>query len=394
MLLLTLLLNNWYYSSETLHNNNNNNNNVAADSAARVSLNDQLSKTTTGSARPQEVTSNISFLRNDPITNNESGGGMRLSLDSKKRINDNSYDTKNADETLAAVNHTVSIPENDMSINASSAIARPAIVMTVPEPDRYITTDIDHNITTISNNTSNIPVDLSMTSPIKKLQTNESGKHKSKFKHFVDKMVQFSTENSGYQLSKDEQYRLNGDKGEDIAEGRNFLNVAPPQHLISAVPVIQETPVTYSEPTPVMGVPIPTTGSETSFKRKNVMRNGNVDNGNNTSATLNTVSSSIFSKDKGPIDDSPPQTSTNYVPNEISNQAPMKKDISLPQGSIQRHNQNLQQFHEDSVQMDRIITPVTVVANNVATVETHAKSIPAPSKHPKKKGFFKKLFKR
>ena len=45
-------------------------------------------------------------------------------------------------------------------------------------------------------------------------------------------------------------------------------------------------------------------------------------------------------------------------------------------------------------QVNRIITPVTVVADNVATVETHTKSTPAPSKSPKKKGFFKKLFKR
>ncbi|SMN22798.1 similar to Saccharomyces cerevisiae YLR219W MSC3 Protein of unknown function, green fluorescent protein (GFP)-fusion protein localizes to the cell periphery [Maudiozyma saulgeensis] len=370
-------------------------NNIPNDAAGRLSLNDQLSKTTTGSARRQDVTSNVSFLRNEPVSNTESGGGMRLSIDSKKKMNDSSYEARNGDEAVAVVNHNVSIPENYIPVTASSAIVRPAIVTTVPEPNRYITTDIDHNITTVSNNTDNISTDFAKGHPMQKSQTNDSAKHRSKFKHFVDKVVQFSTENSGYQLSKDEQYRLQGQKGsngEDVGEGRNFLNVTPPQHQLSAVPIVQP-PVTYVEPTSVSRIPITTVGSESSFQRKNITNNSNMDNGN-TSATLNTVSSSIFSKDKGPVDVSPPQTSSNYIPNEISTHEPLKKGSSLPRTLDQGHAKTFQQANNNSVGMDRIITPVTVVANNVATVETHTKSVPVPTSPPKKKGFFKKLFKR
>lgn len=378
-----------------------NNNIIPLENIRRSSNNDQLSKTTTGSIHhPQEVKSNISFLRTDPISNNDSSGGMRLSLDSKRKVTNMSNETRNMDEILPVTNNSISIPENDMPAVASSAIARPAIVTTAPEPDRYITTGISHNITTISNSNNSVPNDLiSHHHPIEKLSTNDSAKHKSKFKHFVDKVVQFSTENSGYQLSKDEQIRLENDKLNDAErqrEGRNFLNVdgshnqiGEPFQNVTATKNQIVTPVVPANPVAINKI-----DSVSSLQRGKVATSENNENGNNTSITLNTISSSIFSKDKGQVTESPPQTSTNYIPSELPNQESIKIVNSTTSASGAGGVPVYHEANHGTTQANRIITPVTVVANNVATVETHTKSTPAPSKPPKKKGFFKKLFKR
>ncbi|KAG0660803.1 Meiotic sister-chromatid recombination- protein 3 [Maudiozyma exigua] len=386
--------------SSGIRSSSNNNSGVPLENVRRSSVNDQLSKTTTGSIHhPQEIKSNVSFLRTDPISNNDSSGGMRLSLDSKRKVTNMSNETRNIDETIPATNNSISIPENDMPAVASSAIARPAIVTTAPEPDRYITTDVNHNITTISNTNTSLPHDTINHHPIEKLTTNESTKHRSKFKHFVDKVVQFSTENSGYQLSKDEQVRLQNQKMNDaerLREGRNFLNVDQTRNQITGhsqgVTVTSNQMVTPV--VPVNPVTINKIDSVSSFQRKNVNNNENNENGNNTSITLNTISSSIFSKDKAHATESPPQTSTNYIPTALPNQESNKIADTIPPTSGQENMPIFQDTNHGNSQMDRIITPVTVVANNSGTVETHTKSTPAPSKPQKKKGFFKKLFKR
>ena len=371
-----------------------NTSNIITDNSGRVNSNDQFSKRTFESAHHVETSSGDQFLRNEPSANNDSIG-MRLSVDSRKKIADGKMSLKQNDDSLTHLNHMISTPQTDNSITGMSAVATPGRITTAPEPNRYIASNIDNHITMVAKNNTNVPSEPTTVIPLQKLPTTESAKKKSKFKNFLGKVVQFSTENSGYQLSKDEQHRLDEDKmaqGEQYAEQHKFFNL-PPQHnqITMGHPAAQSHP-NVNVAQRVESQPLGKTESVSSFQRRNTHSSVPETNGN-TAGTVNTAGSSLFSKNKGRMDISPPQTSANYILNDGTNVGPTipvaTGKIIHPNGQGSYPDQATPQTAEEEE-----ITPVTVVGNNSTSIEKHTVSKPAPMHGPKKKGFFKKLFHR
>lgn len=371
-----------------------NTSNIITENPGRVNSNDQFSKRTVESGHHLETSSGDQFLRNEPLANTDSIG-MRLSVDSRRKAPESNLILKNNNDSLTHLNQMTSIPQTDISFTGTSAVATPGRITTAPEPNQYMTSNIDSHITTVSNNNPVVNPQSATVIPLQKLPTTESAKKKSKFKNFLGKVVQFSTENSGYQLSKDEQNRLDEAKiaqGQQYAEQHKFFNV-PQQQVDIAMNHVEPTYQNANVPQKIASQPLGRTESVSSFQRKNTQTSVPEVNGN-TAGTVNTTGSSLFSKSKGRSDLSPPQTSTNHNANNdgtnVSSTAPISTSKVVQSASEGTY---ADQVTPRTVEEEEI-TPVTVVGNNTATIEKHTVSKPAPMHGPKKKNFFKKLFHR
>lgn len=376
---------------------------VASNSSGRINSNagtlpsenydlihrdDQYSEKAKQSTLPVEEVSNTVIPNDIPKVSSEQSKG------STKQTTQNDFNRNivaNNESKSNSVAHNV--PSGTAGISGDSGIRNTL------ESNRYITTNIDNSITTTTSNKTKLQehANVNKSNHLRKLSTNDSFKRKSKFKHFVDKVVQFSTENSGYQLSREEQTALEKQKmlaGEQYADQHKFFDAVP--QTDKTVPITHGAATTLpvqEELATDQDIPVDSPTSLSSFQPKNPELEDIV--GNNTNTTTTTNTSSIFSKNKRKGSDTPPQTVTH------DNVTETQDTVLSGTAHVATKNSNSQDHSAGNTgsgkqPVNNILTSVTVVSGNDKNVTTSLKANHSGTQPPKnkKKGFFARLFRR